>query len=84
VFLSRADVVAQAVSWLRAEQTGIWYVGGNGEIGGSAGTGEPPGFDAGRIGRLIEVIGEHNAAWEAWFASAGVLAARLICSAVVC
>lgn len=72
VFLRRADVVAQAVSWLRAEQTGTWYIGGNGEIGGGAGTGEPPCFDAGRIGRLVEVIGEHNMAWEAWFASAGV------------
>lgn len=30
VFLRRADVVAQAVSWLRAERTGTWYVGGNG------------------------------------------------------
>jgi trehalose 2-sulfotransferase len=72
VFLRRADVVAQAVSWLRAEQTGTWYIGGNGEIGGSAGTGGPPGFDAGRISRLIQMIGEHNAAWEAWFASVGI------------
>ena len=72
VFLRRVDVVAQAVSWLRAEQTGTWYIGGNGEIGGSAGTGEAPSFDAGRIGQLIQMIGEHNAAWEAWFASAGV------------
>jgi len=65
-------VVAQAVSWLRTEQTGTWYVGGNGEIGGSAGTGGPTSFDAGQIGRLIQVIGEHKTAWEAWFASAGV------------
>jgi LPS sulfotransferase NodH len=77
VFLSRADVVAQAVSWLRAEQTGTWYIGGKGEIGGSAGTGGPPSFDAGQIGRLIQVIGEHNAAWEAWFASAGVRPLRV-------
>jgi len=34
VYLRRADVVAQAVSWLRAEKTGTRYVGGNGEIGG--------------------------------------------------
>jgi len=77
VFLRRADVVAQAVSWLRAEQTGPWYVGGNGEIGGSAGTGGPTSFDAGQIGRLIQVVGEHNAAWEAWFASAGVRPLRV-------
>jgi LPS sulfotransferase NodH len=77
VFLRRADVVAQAVSWLRAEQTGAWYIGGNGEIGGGAGTGGPPSFDAGRIGQLIQVIGEHNAAWEAWFASADVRPRRV-------
>ena len=64
--------MAQAVSWLRAEQTGTWYIGDNDEIGGSAGTGGPPGFDAGRISRLIQVIAEHNAAGEAWFASAGI------------
>lgn len=72
VFLRRADVAAQAVSWLRAEQTGAWYVGGSGEISGSGGTGGPPRFDAGRISRLIQMIGEHNAAWEAWFASVGI------------
>jgi LPS sulfotransferase NodH len=72
VFLRRADLVAQAVSWLRAEQTGTWYIGGSGEISGSAGTGGPPRFNASRITWLIQVIGEHNAAWEAWFASAGI------------
>jgi LPS sulfotransferase NodH len=53
------------------------YVGGNGEIGGSAGTGGPTSFDAGQIGWLIQVVGEHNAAWEAWFASAGVRPLRV-------
>lgn len=66
VFVRCADVVAQAVSWLRAERTGTWY------IGGRAGTGEPPSFDAGRTSQLVQVIGEHNASWEAWFASVGV------------
>jgi hypothetical protein len=28
-----------------SEQTGTWYIGGNGEIGGGTGTGEPPGAD---------------------------------------
>ncbi|SNQ48166.1 LPS sulfotransferase NodH (fragment) [Frankia canadensis] len=32
VYLKRHDVLAQAVSWLRAEQTATWFVGGNGEI----------------------------------------------------
>ncbi|MEH0822730.1 MULTISPECIES: Stf0 family sulfotransferase [unclassified Micromonospora] len=71
VHLRRADVVAQAVSWLRAEQTGTWYLGGDGEISGGGGGGVPT-FDADAIGRLVEVIGRHDAAWRAWFAAAGV------------
>lgn len=71
VFLRRADVLAQAVSWLRAEQTGAWYLGGDGEISGGGGGGVPT-FDADAIGRLVEVIGRHDAAWRAWFAAAGV------------
>jgi len=69
VFLKREDVLAQAVSWLRAEQTGTWFIGGNGEISGSAGSGQAPSFDADGIRHFVEVIREHNAAWEAWFAS---------------
>ncbi|MCW3815703.1 Stf0 sulfotransferase family protein [Micromonospora sp. DR5-3] len=72
VFLRRDDVVAQAVSWLRAEQTGRWFVGGNGEISGSAGDGQPPRFDADGISRFVDVIRAHNAAWAAWFASRGI------------
>lgn len=72
VSLRRGDVLAQAVSWLRAEQTDAWYIGGNGEIGGNGGSGRLPSFDADRIGELMETIEEHNEAWEAWFTSCGV------------
>ncbi|MFC5161784.1 Stf0 family sulfotransferase [Nonomuraea angiospora] len=72
VYLRRDDVLAQAVSWSRAEQTGAWYVGGSGEIGGAEPSGREPGYDAVEIGALIERIDEHNAAWERWFASCGV------------
>ena len=72
VFLRRGDVLAQAVSWLRAEQTSTWYAGGNGEIGRTAANGRAPRYDPARIGELSRMIGEHNAAWETWFASAGI------------
>ncbi|MEV4116218.1 Stf0 family sulfotransferase [Nonomuraea sp. NPDC049695] len=72
VYLRRDDVLAQAVSWLRAEQTGAWYVGSNGEIDDATRSGREPGYDADGIRALIEQIGEHNAAWEEWFASQGV------------
>ncbi|MGC4788716.1 Stf0 family sulfotransferase [Micromonospora sp. DT178] len=72
VFLRRDDVLAQAVSRLRAEQTGRWFVGGSGEISGDAGNGQAPRFDADGIRHYVEEIREHNAAWEAWFASWGI------------
>jgi LPS sulfotransferase NodH len=94
VFLRREDVLAQAVSWVRAEQTGRWFVsvsgsgsssggsssggssfGGSssgGEISGGHGNGRVPVFDAGAIGRFVDLIEEHNAAWEAWFGAWGI------------
>jgi LPS sulfotransferase NodH len=68
--LWRDDVVRQAVSWLRAEQTGFWHDTG--------GPGEPrapdrePQYDGAKIGCLVHTIGEHNAAWRDWFAAEGI------------
>jgi len=77
VYAHRDDIVAQAVSWLRAEQTGAWVLGGSGEISGAAPTGRAPRYDERRIAELIHTIEEHNAGWEAWFASAGVTPHRV-------
>jgi LPS sulfotransferase NodH len=63
VHLRRVDVVAQAVSWARAEQTGYWQ---EGDVAASE-----PAFDIEQIRSLVATIEEHNAAWRAWFASVG-------------
>jgi LPS sulfotransferase NodH len=77
VYLHRADTVAQAVSWLRAEQTGTWYVGGHGEISGQARTGRQEAYDRDRIGGIVRMIEEHNAGWEQWFTAHGIRPHRL-------
>jgi LPS sulfotransferase NodH len=66
VYLRREDTLAQAVSWLRAEQTTTWYIGDTG------GNGKPPEYDAAGISHWRETIAAHNQAWLDWFASAGV------------
>ena len=68
VYLQREDVLAQAVSWLRAEQTNVWH-----EVDQSKSPQpkQEPFFDFDQIHRLIQVINEHNAAWREWFASVG-------------
>jgi trehalose 2-sulfotransferase len=70
VYLRRGDVLAQAVSWLRAEQTNVWV-----RETVQAEPAEPaqePHFDFGQIYKLIQLINEHNAAWQEWFTSAGI------------
>jgi LPS sulfotransferase NodH len=68
VYLRRGNVLAQAVSLLRAEQTGVWYETAHGrqEPGGE------PRFDFGQVRDRVRLIGEHNAAWEQWFAREGI------------
>ena len=63
VYLRRGDVLAQAVSLLRAEQTGVWHEDEIREGGGA------PRFDPREIRRLIQMLDEDNAAWQAWFAA---------------
>ena len=60
--LRRIDVVAQAVSWARAEQTHYWHPGEEVIPGG-----QDPQFDRDLIGRLVDTIHAHEAAWDAWF-----------------
>ncbi|WP_427920829.1 Stf0 family sulfotransferase [Streptomyces sp. cg40] len=74
VYLRRDDILAQAVSWLRAEQTGVWFIGGKGEIGSGKATpadGQPS-FDRDAITRTMRTIEEHNTGWERWFEGCGI------------
>jgi LPS sulfotransferase NodH len=68
VYLRRANVVAQAVSLLRAEQTGVWTETA-GERQEPAGE---PGFDFGQVRERVRLIEDHNAAWQQWFAAEGI------------
>ncbi len=64
VHLTRRDVVAQAVSWARAEQSGYWQPGDEARA--------EVRFDFNLIDSLVSTIHEHNAAWRTWFSSAAV------------
>ena len=64
VYLRRDDVVGQAVSWARAEQTGYWQDGDRSLA--------QPRFDLDQTADLVRTIREHNAGWSSWFAEQGV------------
>lgn len=60
VWLRREDTVAQAISWLRALQTGRWR-------SDDRATGEPS-FDADQIAGLVDLIDGTTEFWSRWFA----------------
>lgn len=65
VYIRREDVIAQAVSWARAEQTAHWQ--DEDPVPARA-----PVFNAARIDELVRTIEEHNLAWLNWFSHFGL------------
>jgi trehalose 2-sulfotransferase len=68
IYLRRGDVLAQAVSWLRAEQTSVWFEPERAEHEEPE---QEPRFDFDGIHELVQLVDAHNAAWQGWFASVG-------------
>lgn len=63
VHLRRMDVVAQAVSWAKAQQTHYWHPGESVEPGA-----EVAHYDEELIERLVAAIERFEVDWNAWFA----------------
>ena len=70
VWVRREDVVAQAVSWAKAVQTGQWA------------SFQPvqaePAFDFDQIDALYHLARVHDGAWARWFATQGVEPIRVV------
>jgi LPS sulfotransferase NodH len=69
VHLRRADAVAQAVSWTRAEQTGYWQQDDERRA--------PPRLDLDRIDATVRTIRAHDQAWSDWFDRQGAVPLRV-------
>lgn len=67
VHLSREDKLAQAVSYVKAQQTGLWHIAPDGtEIERLAPPQEPQ-YDFERIRQEVTRLEAYDAAWNAWF-----------------
>lgn len=67
VHLERDDAVSQAVSLLRAEQSGLWHKARDGaEIERLAPT-QPEGYDFDRLHRYVLGLQAQKARWREWF-----------------
>ena len=66
IYLRREDKLAQAISRVRAEQSGLWHQAPDGtELNGSL-TRKPP-LDRARLAEVIAEL-EHERGWMEWFA----------------
>ena len=63
IYIHREDIVAQAVSWLRAEQTQVWHR----LEGTTPAPNVAPNYDFAALHDLVQTIHAHNAAWAHWF-----------------
>ncbi|MFG1832046.1 Stf0 family sulfotransferase [Micromonospora chersina] len=77
VHLRRDDVLAQAVSWLRAEQTGRWTDTAPDAVDAAGPVTGEPRYDPDGIDELLRTIAAHQAAWDGWFARYGITPHRV-------
>lgn len=77
LYLSREDRVAQAVSRLKAEQSGLWHRFADGRERERLKDGRPPAYDVQRLSTLVAEAESHNTAWETWFSEQCVQPVRI-------
>ncbi len=72
IHLSREDKIAQAVSHLRAEQSGLWHINPDGTERERLTSGHAPVYDARSLSDLVKDSERHDTAWINWFAGHGI------------
>ena len=68
VHLTRRDKVAQAVSYVKAQQTGLWHAAPDGTELERLSPPREPAYDASEIRTCLEEVTAHDHGWERWFA----------------
>ncbi|MCA0047666.1 sulfotransferase [Mesorhizobium sp. B283B1A] len=77
IHLSREDKLAQAVSLVKAQQTGLWHVAPDGTEIERVGVPAQPRYDFRRIKGELAELEAYDAAWNTWFAKQGVTPLRV-------
>lgn len=77
IHVARADTVAQAVSLVRAQQSGLWHRNADGTpMEQNAPAGETA-YDPARIAAQVALLEAQDAAWTRWFADQSIDPARI-------
>lgn len=75
--LTRTDKVAQAVSLVKAQQTGLWHRYANGEERERTAPPKPPQYDRALLAEQIAALEASDAGWTDWFAAEGISPIRV-------
>jgi LPS sulfotransferase NodH len=77
IHLSREDKLAQAISLVKAEQTGLWHIAPDGTEIERLSPPEEPRYDFARINREVLELESYDAAWNSWFGAQGIEPLRI-------
>lgn len=77
IHLSRENKLAQAVSLIKAEQTGLWHIAPDGSEIERVAPPQAPHYDFGRIKAELAELEAYDAAWNIWFAAQGLTPLRI-------
>lgn len=75
--LSRADKLAQAISYIKAEQTGLWHQAPDGSEIERLSPPQDPHYDFNRIAQEVAKLEAYDKAWNSWFEAQGIAPLRL-------
>lgn len=78
IHLTRNNKVAQAVSLLRAERSGLWHLSADGSVLEGANKPEAVAYDADRLAAIVAERESDDAAWEQFFAERRIEPLRLV------
>ena len=73
IHLARADKLAQAVSMVRAEQTGLWHAAPDGTELERLSPPREPHYDFAHIATRLDELAARDAAWTDWFKREGIV-----------
>lgn len=77
IHLSRENKLAQAVSLIKAEQTGLWHIAPDGTEIERVAPPQEPRYDFERIQHELAELEAYDAAWNIWFAEQGIVPLRI-------
>ena len=77
IHLSRGDKLSQAISLVKAEQTGLWHMTPDGSELERSAPPRAPSYDFARIKAELDALEAYDAKWQIWFAAQEIEPLRL-------